>query len=315
MSNKEYVWAELYRPSKLDDVIIPESIKFQFKQFIADGQLPNLLLTSTSPGTGKTTTAYALCAELDIKPLFLNASLNNSIDDIRTTVMNYATTMSIFGDGQHKVIIFDEGDRLSAAAQDALKGIIEEVSTNCRFIITANTKSKIIEPLQSRLTNIDFRFPAEEAPKLIMQMFKRVLGILDENKIEYDNKAVANIVKSFYPDNRRLLTFLHKESKSGKIDEGSLSKATSVSPEALIEAMKGKKYNDVKSYLLNNADRLNDDFYGRLFKMLETKLADQSVPQLVLILGDYQKFDTVVPDKYLHFLAMCTEIMMGVTFR
>lgn len=311
-----FVWAERFRPATLDDVIIPDAVKAQFRSFIEQQQLPNLLLTSTSPGTGKTTTAHALCNELGIKPLFLNASLNNSIDDIRMTVMSYATTMSMFGAaGAHKVVIFDEADRLSLNAQDALKGIIEEVHKNCRFILTANTKSKIIEPLQSRLTNIEFRFTKSDSDKMMAKMLKRVFDILDETQTEYSKPAVAGIVKTYFPDNRRLLTFLQMEAAGGKIDEGSLAKAAAASPEALIDAMQGKKYKDVQLFILNNADRLNDDFYERLFKMLEPKINDQSVPQLVLILADAQKFDSVVPSRYLHFLAVATEVMMQMTWK
>jgi DNA polymerase III delta prime subunit len=314
MSNK-FIWAERFRPANLDDVIIPDSVKTQFRKFIADKQLPNLLLTSTSPGTGKTTTAHALCNELGIRPLFLNASLNNSIDDIRMTVMQYATTMSLYGGDSHKVVIFDEADRLSANAMDALKGIIEEVHKNCRFILTANTKSKIIEPLQSRLTNIEFRFTKADSDKMMAKMLKRVFDILEETQTTYNKPAVAGIVKSFFPDNRRLLTFLQMEAANGAIDEGSLAKAASASPESLIDAMKAKKYKETQNWVLNNADRLNDDFYERIFKMLEPQINEQSVPQLVLILADAQKYDNVVPSKYLHYLAVATEIMMQVQFK
>lgn len=314
-----YLWAELFRPPTLDEVIIPDSVKIQFRKFIEEGQLPNLLLTSASPGTGKTTTARVLCNEIGVKPLFLNASLNNSIDDIRMTVMQYATTtaISMFGDekANHKVVIFDEADRLSASAMDALKGIIEETHKNCRFILTANTKSKIIEPLQSRLTNIEFIFSKADSAKMMAMMLKRVFAILDQTQTPYDQRAVAGIVKTFFPDNRGLLTFLQMEAKLGKIDEGSLAKAAAASPEALIESMKAKKYKEVQGWILNNADRLNDDFYERFFVMMEPMITDQSIPSLVLILGDKQQYHNVVPSKYLHFLAIATEAMMQVAFK
>lgn len=317
--SEPYIWAELFRPTNLDDVIIPDSVKIQFKKFIEDGQLPNLLLTSNSPGTGKTTTAKALCNELGIHPLFLNASINNSIDDIRMTVTQYATTtaISMFGDekANHKVVILDEADRLSPAAQDAMKGLIEEVHKNCRFILTANTKSKIIDPLQSRLTDIEFRFNKADSDKMMAKMLKRVFDILEETKTEYNKMAVAGIVKAYFPDNRGLLTFLQMEATLGKIDEGSLAKATAASPEALVEAMKAKKYKEVQGWVINNSDRLGEDFYERLFKMLEPMISDQSIPQLVLILADAQKYDAVVPSKYLHYLAVATEVMMQVQFK
>lgn len=317
---ESYIWAEAFRPSNLDDVIIPEVVKTQFRKFLEDGQLPNLLLTSASPGTGKTTTAKALCNELGVKPLFINASINNSIDDIRMTVTQYATTtaISMFGDekqANHKVVILDEADRLTSAAQDAMKGLIEEVHKNCRFILTANTKSKIIEPLQSRLTNIEFRFTQADSNKMMMQMLKRVFEILEKTETAYDKASVAGIVKAYFPDNRSLLTFLQIEAKLGEVGPGSLAKAVAASPEALVDAMKGKKYKEVQQYILNNIDRMSDDFYERLFKIMEPALTDQSIPQAVLVLGDYQKYDNVVPSKYLHYLAMCTELMMQVGFK
>lgn len=316
----DYIWAERFRPTNLNDVIIPEAVKSQFRKFIEDRQIPNLLLTSAMPGTGKTTTAKALCHELGIRPLFINASINNSIDDIRMTVTQYATTVavSMFGDdnlANHKVVILDEADRLSEAAQDAMKGLIEEVHRNCRFIFTANTKRKIIEPLQSRLTDIEFAFTKTDTDKMLPQMLKRVFSILDETQTKYNKLAVAGIVKTFFPDNRSLLVFLQKESTLGDINEGSLARAASVTPEALIESMKGKKYKEVQSWILNNADKLNEDFYERLFKMLEGQIVDQSVPQLVLTLGDAQKYDRVVPSKYLHYLAVATQVMMEVQFK
>lgn len=318
--NDSYIWAERFRPSSLDDVIIPDSVKEQFNKFIADQQLPNLLLTSTSPGTGKTTTARALCNELGIKPLFLNASINNSIDDIRMTVTQYATTVAIssfFSEekANHKIVILDEADRLTPAAQDAMKGLIEEVHKNCRFILTANNKSKIIDPLQSRLTNVEFRFTKADTDKMMAKMLKRVFSILEETQTKYDKMAVAGIVKHYFPDNRSLLTFLQMEAQLGEVGAGSLAKSASVTPEALVEAMKAKNYKEVQQWIVNNADRLQEDFYEKLFKLLEGKIVDQSVPQLVLTLGDSQRYDSVVPSKALHYLALATEVMMQVQWK
>ena len=314
--NKEWIWAEKYRPKLLNDVIIPDDVKAKFTDYINQKQIPNLLLTSTSPGTGKTTSGRVLCNELGIPYMFLNASLNNSIDDVRNRVVEYATTMSMFdNDCSHKVVIFDEADRLTENAQDALKGIIEDVSSNCRFILTANKKHKLTEPLQSRLTNIDFVFSKEDSAKLTMQMFKRCCNILDTEKIEYSKPALAGIVKNFSPDNRRLMLFLQSESCHGKIDEGTLAKAASVMPEALVAAMREKKFKEVSQWIANNSDGIKDDFYDKLFKLLTPVLVDQSVPEMILVLGDYQRYDSVVPSKEIHFLSLCTELMMSAKFK
>lgn len=311
-----WIWAEKYRPTSVADVIIPESVRARFSAYIKERQIPNMMLTSASPGTGKTTTARALCNDIGIeRPLFINASLNNSIDNIRMEVMQYATTMSMFGDANHKVVILDEADRLSPAAQDSLKALIEEVHTNCRFILTANTKSRITEPLASRCTNIEFAFSKEDATKMIAKMFKRSCEILDAENVPYDKKVVATLTQKCFPDNRSLMVLLQDESKHGQIDEGAVARLASVSPEALLEHMKTKNYGEVKNWVAQNADRINDDFYGKVFRLFDGKIAEQSVPQLVLILGDYQRFHSTVPDRFIHFLALATEVMMQVQFK
>lgn len=316
MSSNDFIWVEKYRPSNIDDVIIPDAVKEQFKAFIAQGQIPNLLLTSPCPGTGKTTTARALCHELGIdNPLFINASSDNSIEDIRMRVTQYATTMSLFGEQKHKVVILDEADRLTPAAQDALKALIELVHSNCRFILTANTKSRITEPLQSRCSNIDFMFSKDDEVKMQAKMFKRCIEILDENNVEHDKKVIAPLVKKFFPDNRRLINFLQQQAATGAIDAGTLAKASSSDTSALIAAMKSKKYGDVKTICFENADRWGDDFYGNIFKTLEPHVVEQSIPEIVMVLGDYQRSHAVVPDRFIHYLTIVTQIMMGCKFK
>lgn len=317
MSNSEdFVWDEKYRPIKLDDCIIPDKLKEEFKAFLEQKQVPNLLLYSQSPGTGKTTTAKALCNELGIKPLFINASLNNSIDDIRNDVIQYATTVSIFGDGNIKVVILDEAERLSQSAQESLKGLMEYVSKNCRFILTTNNKSRIIEPLQSRCDNIDFVYTKTDQMKLAASMLKRVSEILKIEGIEYNPQVLAQIVKKFVPDNRRILIFLQRYATSNKvIDEGALAKIVSGEITTLIDSMKEKNFAGVKDWLFQNYEQLQSDVYTKLYKALEPVLTGQSVAQLVLTLGDYQKYDSVVPDKFIHYLALNIEIMMNSEFK
>lgn len=314
MSNKDWLWVEKYRPSTLEETIIPATIKEQFKSFIEQKQIPNLLLSSPSGGTGKTTCAKALCNELGIKPLFINASMNNSIDDVRMTVVQYATTVSLIGDST-KVVILDEICRMSANGQDALKSLIEEVHNNCRFILTANTKSRIVEPLQSRCVSVDFVYTKADTKALAAQMFKRSCDILDQEGVEYDKRVVASVVQKFAPDNRRILNFLQQQAASGKIDEGVLGKLNFGDSNVIIEAMKAKDYGKVKQYCMDNADQLGDDFYGKLYKALEPTVDGQNLAQAVLILADYQKFHSTVPDRFIHLLAMVTELMMGINFK
>lgn len=309
-----YLWEEKYRPTKLDDLIVPDEVKKEFQKYLHDGQFPNLLLSSASPGTGKTTTARVLCEELGIRPLFINASLENSIDDIRTKIPQYATTMSL--SGGTKAVILDEADRLSPAAQDSLKGIIELVHKNCRFIMTCNTRARMIDPIQSRLTEIEYVFSGKDKKMVSARMFKRACEILEVEGVEYKKEIVAKVVAKFSPDNRKILNALqHYSAKYGAVDEGILGQLAAADVSSLITAMKERNYGNAKTWVFENVDRLQDDWYGRLFATIEPLLEPQSVPEAVLILGQEQKYHSTVPDRFIHFLALVTQLMMTVKFK
>ncbi len=304
----------MYRPKTLNDVIIPDRIKQQFKGYVRDGQIQNLLLTSASPGTGKTTTALALAEELGIRPLFINASLNNSIDEIRSNVVQYATTVSVLGSGI-KIVILDEADRLTPNAQDSLKGVMEQVSKNCRFILTANTKSRVTDPLQSRCTNIEYAFTPDDMKIIAAQMYKRSCEILEDQGITYSKAVVANVVKKFIPDNRGLIDKLQSYAVAHRIiDEGILTEMQGADLDTLFSALKLKRFDQVKGWCFDNQDRLTDEFYQKFFSRAEPQIQQASTPELVLILDDWQTKHREVPDRFIHFLAMMTNIMMRVQF-
>lgn len=311
-----HLWEEKYRPSNLDDVIIPQSLKDGLKTQIKDGAISSLLLYSPAPGTGKTTTAYAIAHALDVEPLFINASLTNSIDEIRMNVVAYATSANMFNDSK-KLVILDEGERLSSAAQESLKGLIEQVSSNCAFIITTNAKSRIIEPLRSRCDEIDFMYSDNDKTALAAQMCQRVFAILTEEGVVFDKMSVVQVVKKYAPDNRKILKTLQSYSQKNNknIDAGILGKLAGADVESLLSAMKEKNYEDVKKWCMSNYERLGDDFYGKMFKTLEAAVVNQSVPQAVLTINDYQRFHATVPDRFVHTLALVTELMMNQQFK
>lgn len=314
MNETEFLWVEKYRPAKIDDVILPKAIKEQFKGYVRDDQIQNMLLSSPTPGTGKTTVALALCEEMGIKPLFINASLNNSIEEIRVNVLQYATTVSLVSNST-KVVILDEAERLTPGAQDSLKGLIEMVSKNCRFILTANTKSRIIEPLRSRCPDVEFVYGKEDMKSLSAQMYKRACEILDAENVVYSKPVIAKLVTQYMPDNRKIIGKLQHYAAANKvIDEGILAQMIGGDITALLQAMKDKKFDLVKGWCFDNQDRLGDDFYGKMFAATETKVEKPSIPELVMILDEWQTKHKEVPDRFIHFLAMCTHVMMRCTF-
>lgn len=315
MNASEFVWEQKYRPDLLDDVVIPKAFKESLRKYIIGGKIPNFLFYSPNPGTGKTTVAKAICNELGIKPLFINASLNNSVDDIRMMVVQYATTANMFGASQ-KVVILDEAERLSTAAQESLKGLIEQVSKNCSFVLTSNTKSRVIEPLRSRCTEVDFVYSTEEQLAISTQMLKRCTEILKLENVPFDLQVLVALVKKFSPDNRKILNELQRySSENGSIDAGILGRLKGADSTVLVESLKNKKFDEVKAWCFDNFDRLGDEFYGQIFNTLSSLVTPQSVPQLVLVLNDYQRYHATVPDRFIHFTSLCTQIMVDVQFR
>ena len=176
------LWVEKYRPTKIEDCILPDEIKTTFQSIVDSGEIPNLLLTG-SPGIGKTTVAKALCNQLDCDWLMINGSdEGRMIDTLRTTVVNYASTVSL--SGGKKVIVIDEADYMNKdSVQPALRGVIEEFSKNCRFIFTCNFKNRIIPALHSRCSVVDFRISKDAKPALGMEMLENVKRILNEEGV------------------------------------------------------------------------------------------------------------------------------------
>lgn len=308
VNDREYLWVQKYRPSRVDDCILPEKIKKVFKDFIASGEIPNFLL-SGSAGTGKTTIAYALCAEIGADVLYINASLENGIDVLRTKISQFASTVS-FGEGI-KVVILDEADALNAnSIQPALRAFQEEFSANCRFILTCNFPSKIIEPLHSRCVAVDFKIENSEVQKLSIQFFKRVKEILENENIEYDKKVVAELIKKHFPDFRRTLNELQRYSVSGKIDEGIFVNLTEKNFKSLMTSLKGKMYTEVRTWVSNNVSGNGIDVIATLFKECDEYFVPSSIPQLILILGKYDYQSAFVANHELNIIACLTEIMI-----
>ena len=306
------LWVEKYRPQKVEDCILPDAIKTTFQEYVNRKEIPNLLLSGTA-GVGKTTIAKALCEEVGCDYLVINGSDESGIDVLRTKIKQYASSISLAGG--RKVIIIDEADYLNPnSTQPAMRGAIEEFSSNCSFIFTCNFKNRIIDPIHSRCSVIDFKINGNKA-KMAAQFFKRVEWILEQENIKYDKQVVAAVITKHFPDNRRILNELQRYSVSGIIDKGILSNVTDVQLDALVSGLKEKDFASVRKWTTNNLDNDPTKIYRKLYDTLYEQLKANAVPQLVLHLAKYQYQAAFVADHEINMVACLTEIMVDCEFK
>lgn len=313
MSLKNSLWVEKYRPAKISECILPTEVKNSFQAIVDSGVMQNLLLTGTA-GVGKTTIAKALCNEMGCDSLVINASLDSGIDVIRSQVTQFASSLSM--EGNSKVVIFDEADGLNAnSVQPALRGFIEAFHNNCRFIFTCNFKNRLIEPIHSRCTVIDFKVSNKDKPVLAGQLFKRVCNILDLENVTYDKKVVAELITKHFPDFRRVINELQRYSASGTIDSGILLNVGEESYKELIKNMKEKNFNEVRKWIAKNSDSSSTELFRTLYDMLADTMKPASIPQAILILADYGYRSAFVADAEINNIAAMVELMSGCEFK
>jgi DNA polymerase III delta prime subunit len=305
------LWVEKYRPNKIEDCILPENIKKTFQEFSNKKEIPNLLLSGTA-GVGKTTVAKALCEEVGCDYIVINGSDENGVDTIRVKIKNYASSMSLMGG--RKVIILDEADYLTPNAQAILRAGIEEFASNCSFIFTCNFKNRIIDPIHSRCTVIDFKANGSKA-KMAAQFFKRVEWILQTEKIQYEKDVVAAVITKHFPDNRRILNELQRYGVSGVIDKGILVAISDVQLGELTKSLANKDFASCRKWVTNNLDNDPARIFRTLYDSLYEQLKGGSVPQLVLILAKYQYQAAFVADHEINLMACLTEIMVECEFK
>ncbi len=311
----DFIWVEKYRPKTIDECILPESIKKTFQDFLTAGEIPNMLL-SGPPGIGKTTVAKALCNELGADYYVINGSDEGRfLDTVRNNAKNFASTVSLTSESKHKVIIIDEADNTTSDVQLLLRASIEEFSKNCRFIFTCNYKNKIIEPLHSRCSVVDFSINKRDKPIIAAQFFSRLNYILEEEKIESDKKVIAELINKHFPDWRRVLNECQRYSVSGKIDSGILATFSDVSIDELTKNLKEKNFSAVRKWTVDNLDNDPSVLLRRIYDALYSTLKNSSIPSAVLIIARYSYQIAFVADQEINLLACLTEIMVECEFK
>ena len=312
MSN-DFLWVEKYRPQTIEDTVLPKQLKTTLQAIVDTGELPNMLFSGTA-GLGKTTVAKAMCKQLDLDYIVVNGSEEGNIDTLRGKIKQFASSVSL--QGGYKVVILDEADYLNPqSTQPALRGFIEEFSNNCRFILTCNFKNRIIEPLHSRCGVYEFNTSKKDMADLAAQFFKRFTEILDIEKIPYQNKVIADLIMKHAPDWRRVLNEGQRRSIGGFDAVGADIGSVDSSIEQLVQHLKGKQFKKMRAWVVNHMDVDTVAVFRGLYDNMFQHVDDSSIPQLVLILADYQYKDAFVADHELNTVACMTEIMMQVKFK
>ena len=312
---KNFIWVEKYRPQTIEECILPEYIKKTFKDFLDVGEIPNILLYGPS-GIGKTTVAKALCKELNIDYFVVNGSDEGRLlDTVRNTAKNFASTVSLTSEAKHKVIIIDEADNTTHDVQLLLRAFTEEFASNCRFIFTCNFKNRIIKPLQSRCSVVEFAIKGKEKQKLAGEFFKRVISILEMENIKYDKKVLAELINKHFPDWRRVLNECQRYSISGEIDSGILATIKEINVNDLIKGLKEKNFSEVRKWVVSNLDNDPDKLLRDIYDVLLNALEGPGIAAAVLIIARYQYQIAFVADQEINILAALTEIMVECEFK
>lgn len=314
MKPENFLWVEKYRPQTIEECVLPMSLKSTFSDMVAKGEPQNLLL-SGSAGVGKTTVAKALCNEMGCDWILINCSEEGNIDTLRTKIRQFASTVSLSGDVK-KVVILDEFDYSNAnSIQPALRGAIEEFANNCRFILTCNYKSRIIEPIHSRCTCIDFVLPTSEKPQIAAKMMERCSFILNREGIKFDKKVLGQMILKHFPDMRRVLNELQRYGVSGNIDVGILTSITDSEIKTLITSLKNKDFAGVRRWAAINAETSPQEIYRKIYDALGETMENQSVPEAILILAESQYRSAFVADQEINLVACLVQIMMSCAFK
>ena len=315
MSKSEFLWCEEYRPKTIDECILPDELKSTFNKIVETGEMHNMLLSGTS-GLGKTTVAKALCNELNLDYILINSSEDSGIDVLRNRIRQFASSISLDGNDSYKVVILDEADYLNPqSTQPALRAFIEEFSKNCRFIFTCNFRNKIIEPLQSRCAVIEFNTTQKHLVGLGQQFHKRLSTILKDKEVKYDERILAELIMLYAPDWRRVINEVQRYSINGELSATALVGTSVGQIDSLVGFLKEKNFKSMRGWVAQNPDLDSSVIFRKLYDTSSNYLEPTSIPQMVLILADYQHKAAFVADKELNIVACLTELMGSLKFK
>ena len=304
---EQFLWVEKYRPKTVEETILPDELKVTFQQFVDQKNIPNLILSGTA-GVGKTTIARAMLEELGCDYIMINGSLNGDIDTLRYEIQGFASSVSF--SGGRKYVILDEADYLTSKTQPALRNFMEEYAKNCGFILTCNYKNRIIEPLHSRCSTVDFKVGKKDFPKLASQFLKRVVKILETENVKYDKAAVAEVIQLYFPDSRKILNELQRYSATGEINSGILASVKGVVFEELIGLMKEKNFTQMRKWVGSNVDFSAYDLYRKFYDEASNIVTQQTIPVLVMLIGKYQYQAAFATDPEINFMAFLVEMLI-----
>lgn len=310
--NEQFLWVEKYRPKTIADTILSPELKEVFQKFVDQENIPNLIL-SGSAGVGKTTVARAMLEQLGCDYIIINGSMNGNIDTLRNEIKNFASSVSMMGG--RKYVILDEADYLNpTSTQPALRNFMEEYSKNCGFILTCNFKNRIIEPLHSRCSVIDFKIPKKDLPNLAKQFHSRLCTILTKENVEYDAKVLIEVIKKHFPDWRRIINEIQRYSATGRIDSGILANLQEVSLKELVGFLKEKDYSGMRKWVAENADNDLASMYRKIYDQASQYITKETIPLVVLLIGKYQYQHAFVADHEINVVCFLTEVMMEASW-
>ena len=308
-----FLWVEKYRPNSIDACILPNELKSTFSEIVKDKHIPNLIL-SGGPGVGKTTDAIAMIEDIGATYMMINGSEESGLDILRPKIKNFASTVSL--EGGRKYIILDEADYLNPqSTQPALRGFTEEFHKNCGFILTCNYKNRLIQPLHSRCSVIDFVIPKDQKPKLASDFYESIINILNQENVKFEPAVIRELLMKFFPDWRRVLNELQRYSVSGKIDAGILVNLSEVNINELIKSLKQKEFTNVRKWIVDNIDNDHTRIFRHIYDSLYDCVDTNSIPHAVLILADYSYKSAFVADQEINLLACLTELMGQCKFK